>query len=129
MSNEVKDIAAAFKLSGPIGKVIMGMVLVVAISLGFVVWFNLQNQAMITQIVRLNGNIESMVYNQESIGALKQNIKNTYDAADEYFNEGLLGTLGKVLAGAGVQFPQELNMAIQKYRQKKGQIKDCLITQ
>lgn len=122
--SDVKEVAKAFSMSGIIGKILVTFVIIFVI---IFVYSNVQNTITLAEFVKQNRNIETLIKNQAEMKIFKRCVKNACDTAETEFNNSLLMTLGKILKENKVEFPQELNIVILKFREKLTDIKDCLI--
>lgn len=125
--SDLKVVSKSFDKSGPIGKVIIGFCVFAGLFLSVFVWATIQNTTVLNEMVRQNNNIEVMINNQVKLDVFKRCIKNAYDQANEFYNDEVLTSFGKILMEFNIPFPDELNTVLIKYRKKISFINDCLI--
>lgn len=122
-----KELMGAFSKSGIIGKVILGFIIFASLFLSVFVWNTIQNNKAVTEMIRQNDNIETLIQEQAKVEVLKRCIKTEYDKAMDYYSDELIQTFGKILNQNNIPFPQELNIILQECRKKLNEINDCLI--
>lgn len=84
-------------------------------------------QALLEQIVILNKQNGELILDQIQSKMIKKCVKDAQDEQMDEFNNILIPQLGKTLQENNIVFPQELNQALSRYRQKMNNINTCLI--
>lgn len=102
------------------------LIAIVAVTFGFLIWTNIVIGRMMGEYVRQGSILQQLVQNQADINKFKKCIKEAHDDTTEEYNR-MLQILGKTLQVNNVNFPNDLNVAIQAFRKKYDYIKDCLI--
>ena len=125
MSEEIKAIASPN--TGVIGKVLIAFIVLFGLFIGAFAWQNIQADKTLSELIKLNVNIQNMIEAQDQIKDLKIDIKESYDVSMDEFNNVLLDIIGKTFDDNQVPFPQTLNNSIKNFRIKMEEIKNCLI--
>lgn len=123
---EKKDkigIVEAFNKSGTLKAAFITFIVII---LGILVWTNYNMDRMFKQFVRQGDSLAFIAGQTANIDTLKKCVNSEYNEAAAEFGK-MINMIGKTLEKNQVPFPQDLNEAINDFRGKFGDIKECLI--
>lgn len=130
MSDKLNGIGKTIGKMKPLNAMIFALLIMSILNTGLTQWSSYEDrqdrQDLLKQIVILNEQNGDLIRDQIQARMVKICVKDKYDLAEDQWRD-TKDILGKTLQKNGMGFPNELNISLMKYDEKREEIKDCLI--